>query len=158
MTTIVYIEKTGGKLTPSTRPELQTAFRDLPDGGYEVAFKPVKRGYKPTRYKFYFAHVLPEILSRCARGYLVQDGDELRPVRTTEELHECLKLQYNPVHVVLPSGMITTGGTTTALPDRDFISVYQETIISEFSGPPFLCEFMEFEEWAAVMKAKKQTT
>lgn len=152
MTNVVYIEKQSGKATQETANQWTDAVKELPDGWYKITVEQVRRGYTPTRYKFYFAHVLEVILHTCGRMFEIMDGSEFRPVRNTQEIHECLKLKYNPVFVRTPFGGGTIAGSTTGLSDSEFIGKFEETIVAEFSGPPFNCEFMMRDEWAAWMK------
>ncbi len=156
MTTVVYIEKQSGKATPETAKQWTDAVKELPDGWHKITIEPVKRGYTPTRYKFYFAHVLEVILHTCGRMFEVMDGNEFRPARTTTEIHEYLRGKYCPVFYKGPFGSGVMAGSTTRLSDSEFIGKYEEDIIAEFSGPPFNCEFMMRDEWAQWMKNGKK--
>lgn len=157
MSTVIHIEKRDNLPTAESARQWADVVRNLPpDGWLKITIEEVKRGYTPTRYKFYFAHVLEVILHTCGRMFEIMDGNEFRPVRSTTEIHECLKLKYNPVFVRTPFGGGTVAGSTTGLSDSEFINQYEETIISEFSGPPFNCEFMMRDEWAAWMKNGKK--
>lgn len=85
MTTVVHIEKQNGKPTPETARAWSESVGELPDGWYKITVEAVKRGYTPTRYKFYFAHILDVILHTCGRMFEVMDGNEFRPARNTTE-------------------------------------------------------------------------
>ena len=156
MSTVIHIEKRDGRPTPETSRQWADAVKELPDGWYKITIEGVRRGYTPTRYKFYFAHVLEVILHTCGRMFEIMDGNEFRPVRNTQEIHDNLKAKYNPVFFRSPFGAGVIAGSTTGLPDFEFINQYEETIIAEFSGPPFNCEFMMRDEWAAWMKNGKK--
>ena len=156
MSTVIHIEKRDGRPTPETSRQWADAVKELPDGWYKITIEGVRRGYTPTRYKFYLAHVLEVILHTCGRMFEIMDGNEFRPVRNTQEIHDNLKAKYNPVFFRSPFGAGVIAGSTTGLPDSEFINQYEETIIAEFSGPPFNCEFMMRDEWAAWMKNGKK--
>lgn len=153
--TVIYIEKTNGKLTAQSRDVYRDAWAELPDGGYRLIFEPQKRGYTPTRYKYYFAHVLETILMVCGKRFEIMEGERFRPARNTQEIHEALKMKYNPVLVRTPFATFAMPSSTTGLSDSEFINQFEETIISEFSAPPFGCDFMDRESWAEMMKARR---
>lgn len=138
---------------------MKEQFRSLEAGQYKVTIEKVEHGkYTPTRYKYYFASVMAAILEKCQHFFSITDhftGEE-HPPRSTTDIHEIMKLWYNPITVVTPKGAFTSGATTTALSDREFIGEYLETIISEFSLPPYNVEFMDYEEWKAAMKQKRE--
>ena len=150
--TVVNIELKSGSVIGETREELASAIKALPDGFAKVTIQTVKRGYTSTRYKYYFGHVLPVILSTCGHFFKVLDGDTVRPARSTDEIHEVFKLKYNPTMIQTPFGIYVAANTTTSLCDRDFINRFEEAIIIEFSEPPYGCDFMGREEYAEFMK------
>lgn len=157
MTSQFYIEKRGGNVTPGSRRVFKEQFDASPDGWLKITIEESKTGkYTPTRYKYYFGHVLTVILEKCAHRFLIVDHNtgEQRTSRNTSEIHEALKFMYNPVTVITPKGAFTTGGTTTALPDRDFIGEYTEAILADFSLPPYNCDFRDIEDWKEDVKAK----
>lgn len=154
--TVIYIEKTNGKLSEQSREVYRDAWEELPDGGYRVIFEAQKRGYTPTRYKYYFAHVLEVILLTCGKRFEIMEGEIFRPARNVLEIHEALKMKYNPVLVRTPFATFAMPSSTTGLSDSEFINAFEETIIAEFSAPPFGCDFMDRESWAEMMKGKKQ--
>lgn len=156
MTTTVTIETLAGKVTQETRPDFAGAVASLPDGWHRVVIEEVRRGYTATRYKYYFAHVMQQILLCAGHFFKVMEGDTWRAARDTSEIHEFFKLKYNPAFIQGPSGMFISSNTTTALSDREFISLFEEAIIIEFSEPPYGVEFMGREEWAAWMKRNKR--
>jgi len=153
--TAVNIEVIGGKVIGETRTDFAEAVKSLPDGWHKVMIEEVRRGYSPTRYRYYFAHVMQSILLTCAHHFEVLDGETVRPARNTEEIHEVMKQRFNPVMIKTPFGMYITTSSSTNLSDRDFIRRYEEAIIEEFSNPPYGVEFMGREEWAELMKKKK---
>jgi hypothetical protein len=150
--TVVNFETQSGKVTPDTRDEFAGAIKSLPDGWHKAIIEDVKRGYTSTRYKYYFAHVLETILMTCGHHFKVLEGSEWRSVRNTAEIHEFFKIKYNPAFIQGPGGMYISANTTTALSDKEFINLFEEAVIIEFSDPPYGCEFMGREEWAAWMK------
>lgn len=154
--TTVTIETRSGKVVEPSRTDLAQAIQALPDGFHKVTTQEVRRGYTPTRYKYYFAHVLEVILHTAGRFFQVFENDQVRNARTTDEIHEVLKLKYNPVMVKAPFGMYVVSNSTTNLSDRDFIAQFEEAIIIEFSEPPYGCDFMDRETWAAKMKQKNK--
>lgn len=153
--TVIWIQKENGKLAENSRDVYREAWETLPDGGYKIVFEPTKRGYTPTRYKYYFAHVLEVILLTCGNRFEIMEGESFRPARNVHEIHEALKMKYNPVLVRTPFATFAMPSSTTGLSDSDFINKFEETIIAEFSAPPFGCDFQDRETWAEMMKAKK---
>jgi hypothetical protein len=151
-TTIVSFETIEGKVTPDTREGLAAAIRTLSDGWHRATIEDVRRGYTSTRYKYYFGHVLHTILLTCGKRFQVLDGDTFRPVRDTTEIHNGMKMKYNPVIMQTPFGNFTVPDSSTSLTDKEFINEFEEQIIAEFSEAPFNCEFMSREEYALFMK------
>lgn len=151
------IETRSGKVVEPTRTDLAQAIQALPDGFHDVAIKEVRRGYTPTRYKYYFDHVLPVILLTC--GHMIEEFDEdtgaFKPVTTTKQVHEYLKMKYCPKFVRTPHGIIQVPSSTTTLPDGEFYNRYSESILSDFSSIPFNCEFLTHVEWVEIVKFRK---
>lgn len=149
-TSRIWIQKSPERLTPQSRDVLLETLRNLPEGGYNVTFEAKSQAYTPTRYRYYFGCLVQTILLTCADRFKIVGADcEMRSPTTTEEMHEVLKFYYNPVTVITPRGAFQTGSTTTALNDRDFIGTYMETIMADFSMPPYNCDFMQYDEWQA---------
>ena len=140
--------------TPKSREYFGEVCKGLEPGTYEVIIRRKPDNYRTTRYKYYFGHVLQVILLTCGQKFQVLDGEEFRPVRDTSEIHDCLKMKYNPVIVKTPFGAFTLPSSTTALSDRDFIGRFEQDILAEFSGPPWNCEFMSREEYGQFMARK----
>lgn len=116
-------------------------FGALPEGRYKVTIEKVGAYERPTRYRWYFAVMMAEILSKCADRFQIlnpRTGETSTP-RTTADIHEIMKAIYNPVTIITPKGATNSGGTTTNLGDREFINEYSEMILSEFSAPPYNC-------------------
>jgi len=127
-------------------------FACLPDGVYKLVLESKSDKYRGTRYKYYFGHLLQVIILTCGDKFQVLDGDNFRPVRDTSEIHDALKMKYNPVIIRSPFGVFTVPSSTTSLSDRDFIAKFETEIQAEFSGPPWNCEFMgrqEYGQWMA---------
>ena len=158
-TKIFQITRTETDFSGASREIMKEQFRSLKAGQYKVTIEKVEHGkYTATRYKYYFASVLAAILEKCQNRFSITDhftGEE-HPPRTTADIHEIMKLLFNTITVVTPKGIFTSGGTTRALSDREFIGEYMETIISEFSLPPYNVEFVDYEEWKAAMKQKRE--
>lgn len=152
MTTTFNIETESGKVTPDTREDFAGAIRSLQDGWHRVTIEAVRRGYTSTRYKYYFGHVLHTILLTCGSRFQVLDGENFRPVRDTTEIHNAMKMRFNPVIMTTPYGNFTVPESSTSLSDKEFINQFEEQIIAEFSEMPFGCEFMSREEYALFRK------
>lgn len=153
---VIYIRKENGKLIHASREILKEAIEEIPDGQARIVIEAGAKPYTKTRYKYYFAHVLETILLTCGQRFEILDGEKFRPARDVEEIHEALKMKYNPVIVRTPFGAYTMPASTRNLSDRDFIEAYEEQIISEFAAYPFGCDFMTREEWAEQMKQKAE--
>lgn len=153
--TVIWIEKRDGKLAENSRDVYKEAWEALSDGNYRLVFEAMKRGYTPTRYKYYFGHVLETILLTCGKRFEIMEGEVFRPARNVHEIHEALKMKYNPTLVRTPFATFAIPSTTTGLSDSDFINQFEEIIIAEFSASPFGCDFMDRDAWAEMMKAKK---
>lgn len=151
-TTVISFETIAGKVTDDTRKDFAEAILSLSDGWHKATIEDVRRGYTSTRYKYYFGHVLQTILLTCGNRFQVLDGDTFRPVRDTTEIHNGMKMKYNPVIMQTPFGNFTVPDSSTSLSDRDFINEFEEQIIAEFSLPPFGCDFMSREQYALFRK------
>lgn len=143
----IHVHKDGGKYTD--RELLREAFDAAPDGWLEVTVTEDKRAYSPTRYKFYFGHVVEMILLTVGKMFRVMlENGTWRTVNSPEEMHRVLKRMYNPVTYLTPNGQQwTEGASTTEINDRDFVHTYIESIMADFSQPPYNCEFLTREEW-----------
>lgn len=143
---------------PATYREIfKEEWAKLPDDDYEITIKRARRGYTTTRYKYYFDCVLYEILIQAGRYYRITNPatGEIRMPNNAIEMHEIMKAIYNPVTVQVGRVSLVLPGSTTDLSDRDFIGNYLEQIISEHSGPPYLCEIPMYEDWKEMRKAGK---
>jgi len=157
MTRIFHITKGhANTYTGQSLEILREQFGELPEGRYKVVIEKVGAYERPTRYKFYFAVIMSAILEKVADRFQIINPKtgETSPPRTTADIHEIMKAIYNPVIVITPHGATNSGGTTTNLSDSEFINEYTETIMAEFSGPPYNVEFKDLGEWRAEMKAK----
>lgn len=152
MTTSINFETVSGKITPDTRQDFAGAILSLTDGWHKATIEDVRRGYTSTRYKYYFGHVLHTILLTCGKRFQILEGNDWRPVRDTTEIHNGMKMKYNPVIMQTPFGNFTVPESSTSLSDKEFINEFEEQIIAEFSAPPFGCEFMSREEYALFRK------
>jgi len=154
MTYQLEIERKEGRLTEKAREQLGKQFACLPDGVYKLVIESKFDHYRSTRYKYYFGHLLQVILLTCGDKFQVLDGDEFRPVRDTSEIHDALKMKYNPVIIRSPFGVFTVPSSTTSLSDRDFIARFETEIQAEFSGPPWNCEFLSRQEYGTIMSRR----
>jgi len=152
------IERKEGRLTEKAREQLAKQFACLPDGVYKLVLESKADHYRSTRYKYYFGHLLQVILLTCGDKFQVLDGDEFRPVRDTSEIHDALKMKYNPVIIRSPFGVFTVPSSTTSLSDRDFIARFETEIQAEFSGPPWNCEFLSRQEYGTIMSRRESPT
>jgi len=157
---IFNLSKSGGKFSEVHRDILREEFgKKMPDGQYRITVEQAKeKRYNATRYKYYFDCVLTLALPVVRGRYLIVDeyGDTKHP-SNTEDLHECYKLEYNSVQVVIPhlKKSFSTANSTTNLSDRDFIAEYQEMIIESLISPPLCLDIPLIEEWRELRKAKK---
>ena len=148
------IEKSNGVLANHSREIFKEQFDSLGDGKYTILISPAK-GYRPSRYKYYYDSVLWQILNEAGKHYLIVNpstGEERNPVNTTE-LHECMKAIYNPVMLSVNGKSRVIAGTTTDLNDSEFIKGFMEQIIADHSGPPYLIEFISYEDWKGLHAA-----
>lgn len=154
---IIEIRKQDNRLTEVTRQHLKQAFDNLKDGTHEVhLFANMERAYK-TRYKWYFAYLLPEIITRCNILITCHQTGEERHI-TTGELHQHFKKAYNGGSVVDPlTGKISLVGlSTTKLDDNEFISEFEDKIQFDFmtAFPDAFQDFLDRGTWIDAMKAK----
>lgn len=154
VTHLLTMEKLPTGWDEKSRVYFSEVVRSLPAGSYEITIRTKASKYTNTRYKYYFGHLLQVILLTCDDKFQVLDGDEFRPVRDTSEIHDALKMKYNPVIIRSPLGVFTVPSSTTSLPDRDFIAKFEQEIQAEFSGPPWNCEFMGRQEYGQFMANK----
>jgi len=96
------------------------------------------------RYKYYFGHVLRVIAEK--EIYASSTSGE---VLTGTELHNILKVIYNPLIVLHPvdGRIFVKGKSTTELSDGNFIGDYEAQIIADHSQPPYYCDFIDREIW-----------
>ena len=149
------IEKRNGRITETSREIFKEQFDLLGDGKWKIRFDPAKDGYTATRYRYYFGCILSAILSQA--GHLLQitnmtTGDRRR-MRNTTELHTYMKWKYNLVWIMVGETAMPSAGTTTELNDREFIANFMEQIISDHAGPPYNVDFVEEDEWKAMLKS-----
>lgn len=152
----IRIDKKNGKMDLASRQVMENWYRALPDGCHEIHSKMVAGiHYRATRYKYYFDGLLMLVLPFASKYYKILEDGEPRSVKTTEELHNCLKAKYNPIHALntLTGELLSNAETTTALSDRDFITKYEQEIMWEFSSPPYNLELPDREEWRAMRLA-----
>lgn len=153
----IVIEKTGGKLTETSRDIFAEKFRELPDGKHLIESKRVTSTYTPTRYKYYFDAVMWLILQHAGNSLMIISGNEQRHVESTKDVHAVMKLRYNGVTIVdrNTGEVFKLARSTTNLSDRDFIGEYTERIIEEYAGEPHYIEFPDYEEWKLLHKERR---
>lgn len=149
------IDKQDARLTQSTRQILIEQIAALEDGVWQIEITPGRRGYTSTRYRYYFDAVLWAILEQAGQHYMQTDAStgETHRMRNTADLHLLMKMLYNPVTVQVGRLAMTMPGSTTEMTDREFIGAYMEQIIADHSGPPYLVDFVGYDEWKALHKA-----
>lgn len=157
MTAKFQVQKRDGKMSQASKEIFAEQWAALPDGDLDVQMSEAK-AYRPTRYKWYFGHVLSEILNQA--GHLLQITNtktgEVRRMRNTTELHTFLKWKYNLVWVMVGDIAMPEAGTTTDLSDSEFIANFQERIMSDFAGPPWNVEFVDEDEWKSILEAGRR--
>lgn len=144
-----------GMLTSQSKQSIRELFSELPEGSFEVVVLQVSDKFTASRYKYYFDCVLRIILDNCGNQHQIASPTTgmARPVQTTEELHWVMKCIYNPVVFVRNGRAVQMPGSTRDLSDRAFAGQFVEQIISDYSSPPYLCEFPTIQEWAQMHKA-----
>ncbi len=133
-------------------------FGALGQGRYKVVIDKVGAYENPSRYKFYFSVVMTAILEKCGMMFTVishRTGEQVA-WSSTKDVHEYMKLRYNPHTLTTPTGVFIVPGSTTEISDRDFIGEYMEMLMVDFSQPPYNAEFIDIDDWRAEMKAKKE--
>ncbi len=148
------IEKSNGVLANHSREIFKEQFDSLGDGKYTILISPAK-GYRPSRYKYYYDSVLWQILNEAGQHYKIVNPDtgEQRKPRNTAELHTCIKAIYNPVMLTVNGKSRVIAGTTTDLTDTEFLGKYLEQIIADHSSPPYLIEFISYQDWKELHRA-----
>ena len=100
MTAIFQVQKVGERFTEVSREILREQFGTLEQGDYKVTIEPAKpKRYNGTRYKYYFGHVMATILDQAGDNFQILNpmtGETKRPANTTD-MHECMKMMFNPV-------------------------------------------------------------
>lgn len=150
------IQKSETAFASHSREVMRDQFGALPEGEYTVTIEPAKEVRNTTsRYKYYFGHLLPAILDKCGKSFRMinpRTGEESTP-RNTTDLHECIKMMFNPVTIITPRGAFNTPGTTTSLSNREFISEFTEMIMAYFADAPYFVDFVDRDEWREMCKA-----
>lgn len=124
---------------------------------FVVTLSEIPKRSNATRYKYYFDGLLPSIFEAARSVFFITDNDgKPRPIQDTDELHYCLKWQYNSVKVFnKETGDFTyMPMSTTGLSDRDFIGKYMEQIIEYFINQPHCCDVVFYENWVKEWKYK----
>lgn len=131
--------------------EYQRAFRSLYDHGMDklkdfdkVYSLELKENRTKTRYKFYFGHVVKTILDSGFFKSLDEDY-----ILTADDVHELLKLQYGSRQIAvsgLPGHIHILQRSTTEMNDSEFITVYEEQIVADYSNRGL--EFLSREEYS----------
>ena len=64
-----------------------------------------------------------------------------------------MKAIYNPVTLTVGNKTRVIAGTTTDLNNKEFLGEYLEQIIADHSAPPYLIEFISYEDWKELHRA-----
>lgn len=159
MTRIFHITTNGGHhYTGQSREIMSEQFGALEPGRYKVVIDKAGAYENTSRYKFYFSVVLTAILEKVGSLFTItshRTGEQVA-WSSTKDVHEYMKLRYNPHTLITPMGVFVVPGSTTEISDRDFIGEYMEIIMVDFSMPPYNVEFKDIDEWRAEMKAKRE--
>ena len=152
------VERYLGEFTSKSKEVIKDQLSNLkPSSWSEFSIKEVGGGYqRPTRYKYYFSAFLPSIFSEVRKRYEI-NGEH---PNTPEELHTCLKAEFNCVYIInTETGeQRTTTQSTTNLSDREFISLYQESILEMAMNAPYFCEPEFYDSWKEKMRIKHEGT
>ena len=123
------------------------------DEGNWLLTRTKDKSYKSSRYKYYWAGLLLQAVTKMNLRGLYQihneETGEVSPL-TCEDLHGLFKQYYNPVIVRYENMKIIKGGSTKKLSDSEFIGEYLEKIyvfLSELS-----IEVMPYSDWTERMK------
>lgn len=139
---------------------------DKPEGSYQITIKEVK-SYRGTRYKYYFGHVLFVVVQYMNEKGINQIVDpvngELIPL-DVESLHDYHKQIYNPSLIPnilkkpdcngVVNDFLITPMSTTKLTDSQFITNFEEIIISDYANQ-FGITFLGRDEYAEYCKDNK---
>lgn len=138
-----------GTMSQVDKKKFREMWESLIAGELEVMVKE-KNKRTPKKYKFYFDCVMHCMLAQI--GHRFQIGD--RTAQSTEEIHMVMKFIYNPITVYnLATGdAYNIPGTTTSMPDHEFIDRYEQQIIADYSGPPYFVSFPTFEQYCEMHK------
>lgn len=163
MTAKVYIEiNENKKLDEDSRQDLGQAIRDLGKGRYlvNISESNSRGSYSPSRYKYYFDCVLGLAFPKVSKSFAFHKNGKLQHPKTEKELHAILKAVYNPITIVDTSTGEAKeyGVSTTVLSDSEFIGEYLESIVSDFSSPPYFAYpdtgCPTYDEWKQMHKEK----
>lgn len=135
-------------------------FDNTPDAYFEFTVTERQEvNYTATRYKYYFDCVMYlALLFRGDRFCFInsETGEQTRP-RTTEEMHECYKLEFNSVLVMSKKtgNIYKTAKSTRGLSDRDFIGQYTDEILMDIFESGKVEDVPTYEEWKEMHKNNK---
>lgn len=156
-----YIKKELGEYSEVFREVMkEMLFTNTPDAYYEVTVtERQERNYTATRYKYYFDCVMYlALLFRNDRFFFIDEstGEQTRP-RTTEEMHECYKLEFNSVLVMskVTGNVYKTAKSTRKLSDRDFIGKYTDEILLDIFESGKVEDIPTYEEWKEMHKTNQ---
>lgn len=147
------IIKHGGKVLDEYRHEWKETVKALRDGVYRIQVEE-RKNFTTTRYKYYFAYLLPQIMQHAKPMVQVPGTGEERH-STVDEFHDMLKLWFNSgiMHNPVTGEPYKIGLSTTGLDDRDFIDEYEERIAVEFCTLYPDMELLTRPEWTSMQKA-----
>ena len=158
-TKIFYITTAGGKnYTGQSKEILNEQFGALEAGRHKVAIQKVGGYEKTSRYKYYWAVILTEILDKCGQmfSYTSHLTGEQVQWTNTGDVHLYMKLRFNPHTLQTPYGIFIVPGSTRDLSDTEFAIKFMPDIMAEFSESPFYCDFKDIDVWRAECKVKRE--
>jgi hypothetical protein len=118
-----------GKLKLSSEKRFKADLANLKDGQYELLLRRKNRRSEPQN-RYLWGVVYQEIRIR-----LKELGNDF----TSEEIHELMKLKFNPVPLVLSGGEIEQIGGSTAKMNKEEMSIYLDKIFL------WCAEFLEID-------------
>ena len=151
------VQRKNGTFTEQSKELFREQIAQLElTGDFKIQIKKSSGYVLKSRYKYYFDSLLNSIFEYGKTRYLVQDGITQRQPKSTQELHECIKLEFNSVYVInAKTGEVgKTANSTTNLSDKDFIGRFLEEIQMVFMQDYPDIEIEGYEDWKLRMKEK----
>lgn len=141
-----------GRMYNDTAKNLLNDMFTLPRGNYITTIQAAKT-YTKSRYKWYFAHlILTAVVSFNRRGMYqitIEETGETRPC-DSDNLHEYLKQEFNPIIRTFDGKNIVVGGSTRLLNDDEFFNEYCEKVMQWLSDRDVIV--YNWIDWCELMK------